>query len=40
MHLNDIVESTCRIVKHCLRIMKDKFHPYIIEFLQIVVKAY
>lgn len=32
-NLNDIVEQTSRLVKHSLRILNDKFDPYLIEFL-------
>jgi len=36
-NLDDIVEQTCRLVKHSLRVLKNKFDPYLVEFLQIIV---
>ena len=39
-HIDDIVEFTIRLVKHCLRILGRRFDPYLIPFLQLVIKAY
>jgi hypothetical protein len=39
-HLDEIVEATCRIVKHSIRSLDTNFHPYIEQFLNIVIIAY
>lgn len=39
-HIDDIVEYTIRLAKHGLRILERKFDPYLIPFLQLVIKAY
>lgn len=39
-HIDEIVEQTIRLVKHCLRILGREFDQYLITFLQQTIKAY